>query len=166
MEYCEGGDLYKWRLDNIGQDGLLDENLMVEMLRQIAEGLDYLHGKNLGHRDIDPRNILLKDGIIKIVDFGLSFNIDTRSKPANSKLGKDLYAAPEVLQGIDYSPSKADVFSYGCVMFYLSTGDDAYKGIALSSHSKMKKLKDVKINKMYSSTYKKLMVQCLQENSE
>ena len=58
----------------------------------------------LGHRDIDPRNILVKNGIVKIVDFGLSFNIDARSKPANSKLGKDLYAAPEVLKGMNYSP--------------------------------------------------------------
>ena len=89
----------------------------------------------LGHRDIDPRNILVKDGIIKIVDFGLSFNTDARSKAATSKLGKELYAAPEVLKGMDYSPYKADVFSYGCVMFFLSCGDDAYKNTALSSHS-------------------------------
>ena len=50
----------------------------------------------LGHRDIDPRNILVKNGQIKIVDFGLSFNIDKRSKAANSNVGKRLYAAPEV----------------------------------------------------------------------
>ena len=135
MEFCDGGDLYAWRKKNIGKDGFLDENLIIEILRQTAVGLSYLHGIKLGHRDIDPRNILVKKGIIKIVDFGLSFNIDNRSKPANSKLGKDLYAAPEVLKGINYSPYKADVFSYGCVMFFLSTGDDTYKNIALSSHS-------------------------------
>ena len=81
---------------------------------------------NLGHRDIDPRNILVKNGNIKIVDFGLSFQIDTRSKPANSKVGKNLYAAPEVLQGMNYSPQKADVFSYGCVMFFLTEGKDVF----------------------------------------
>ena len=59
---------------------------------------------NLGHRDIDPRNILVKNGKIKIVDFGLSFNIDTRSKPANSNVGKRLYAAPELQSSMDYSP--------------------------------------------------------------
>ena len=124
MEFCDGGDLYEWRKKNASQDGLLDEIVTIGMLQQIAEGLSYLHGIKLGHRDIDPRNILVKKGVIKIVDFGLSFNIDTRSKPANSKLGKDLYAAPEVLQGANYSPYKADVFSYGCVMFFLSTGKD------------------------------------------
>ena len=82
MEYCDGGDLYKWRLDQLGQDGLLDENLMIEILRQIAKGLKYLHGKNLGHRDLDPSNILVKDGQIKIVDFGNSFQKNTRSRPA------------------------------------------------------------------------------------
>ena len=135
MEFCDGGDLYTWREKNIGQDGFVDENLIIDILWQITEGLRYLHDKQLGHRDIDPRNILVKNGIIKIVDFGLSFNIDARSKPAKSKLGKELYAAPEVLKGMEYSPYKADVFSYGCVMFFLSTGKDEYKELALSSHS-------------------------------
>ena len=73
MEFCDGGDLYQWRLDNLGQDGVLDENLMIEILRQIAKGLNYLHGKELGHRDLDPSNILVKNGQVKIVDFGFSF---------------------------------------------------------------------------------------------
>ena len=97
MELCDGGDLYQWRLGNIDKEGLLEEDLMIEMLRQIAEGLNYLHGKNLGHRDIDPQNILVKDRLIKIVDFGYSFQLNTRSKLANTLAGKFLYAAPEVL---------------------------------------------------------------------
>ena len=42
------------------------------MLLQICEGLQYLHAKNIAHRDIDPRNILIKNGLVKLIDFGLS----------------------------------------------------------------------------------------------
>ena len=107
---------------------------MIEMLRQIAKGLNYLHGKNLGHRDIDPRNILVKNGQIKIVDFGYSFQSKIRSKAANTLAGKELYIAPEVLVGGHYCPYKADIFSFGCVMFFLSRGKEDYK-ISMSSYS-------------------------------
>ena len=41
-------------------------------MKQICAGLSYLHGKKVAHRDIDPRNIMLKGDVIKLVDFGLS----------------------------------------------------------------------------------------------
>ena len=74
------------------------------MLKQIALGLNYLHGKNLSHRDIDPKNIMIKDGVIKIVDFGFSSHLRSDSEMANSMAGKRNYAAPEVLAGKDYNP--------------------------------------------------------------
>ena len=49
------------------------------ILRQIGEGLNYMHGKNLSHRDIDPKNIMIKDGIVKIVDFGFSSHLNSQS---------------------------------------------------------------------------------------
>ena len=54
MEFCDGGDLKKLRLNNIDQNGLLEESFTIEILRQIGNGLKYLHEMNLGHRDIDP----------------------------------------------------------------------------------------------------------------
>ena len=98
MEFCDGGDLKKLRLNNIDQNGLLEESFTIEILRQIGNGLKYLHEMNLGHRDIDPQNILVNDGKIKILDFGYSFKAKTRSKPASTRVGKELYAAPEVLK--------------------------------------------------------------------
>ena len=40
----------------------MDEDLAIEILRQIAKGLSYLHGKDIGHRDLDPKNVLIKNG--------------------------------------------------------------------------------------------------------
>ena len=89
---------------------------------------------NLGHRDIDPKNIMIKKGQINIVDFGYSFQSNTRSKPANTGIGKYLYAAPEIYRNGEYNPQKADVFSFGCIMFFLSRGKEDYK-ISMSSYS-------------------------------
>ena len=94
-----------------------------------------MHGKNLSHRDIDPKNIMIKDGVIKIVDFGFSSHLNTKSQLVNSIAGKFLYAAPEVFTGEDYSPHQADVFSFGCVMFFLATGKDTSNGGALHAVS-------------------------------
>ena len=67
---------------------------------------------------------MIKDGVIKIVDFGFSSHLNTKSQLVNSLAGKLLYAAPEVFTGEDYSPHQADVFSYGCIMFFLSGGQE------------------------------------------
>ena len=74
---------------------------------------------------------MIKDGVIKIVDFGFSSHTNTKSQLVNTLAGKFLYAAPEVLSGEDYSPHQADVFSFGCVMYFLTTGKDTFEGSAL-----------------------------------
>ena len=78
MEKCDI-DLWHKIKNIIEEKGLIEEKQLVKILRQIAEGLKYMHDKNLGHRDVDPRNIMIKDGIIKIVDFGFSTILSRRS---------------------------------------------------------------------------------------
>ena len=78
IELCDD-NLFHKREEELGEDKYYDEKIIVGMLRQICEGLNYLHGKKLAHRDIDPRNILIKDGVIKLVDFGLSNHHNTIS---------------------------------------------------------------------------------------
>ena len=137
----------------------MDETLIIDILWQIGKGLKYLHGKTLGHRDLDPKNILLKNGQIKIIDFGFSFLGRTRYKSAKTGIGKDLYAAPEMDLGLSYCPLKADIFSYGCIMFFLSKGKDGYR-IPLSYFSSENDLGKVK-TQGNSDSYKELMLLCL-----
>ena len=62
-----------------------------------------MHDKNLGHRDIDPKNIMFKDGVVKIVDFGFSTILSRKSQLVISRVGKPLYIAPEIMRDEDYS---------------------------------------------------------------
>ena len=71
MELCED-NLYNKRVKDLGDDKYYDEKIIVGILRQICQGIKYLHGKKLAHRDIEPRNILIKNGVVKLTDFSFS----------------------------------------------------------------------------------------------
>ena len=75
-------------LKKIEEKGSIEERQLVDILRQIAEGLNYMHDKNLFHRDIDPRNIMIKEGVIKIVDFGFSTILSQKSLLVSTAVGK------------------------------------------------------------------------------
>jgi len=64
-EHCKDGDLTKckYEVDRVG---------LLSILKQIADGIAYIHSKGYIHRDIKPHNILMKNGIPKIADFGLA----------------------------------------------------------------------------------------------
>ena len=96
-------DLYNMIKKKLGEKGSIEERQLVIILWQIAEGLKYMHNKNLGHRDIDPKNIMIKDGEIKIVDFGFSTLLSRKSQLVNSLVGKQLYIAPEIMRDEEYS---------------------------------------------------------------
>ena len=86
---------------------------------------------------------MIKDGVIKIVDFGFSSHLSTKSQLVSSLAGKFLYAAPEVFTGDEYSPKPADVFSFGCVMYFLATGKDTVNGVAMHAVSNLKHLDEI-----------------------
>ena len=78
MELCDG-NLYHKRQNDLGDGKYYDEKIVVGIIKQLCEGVKYLHGKKLAHRDIDPKNILMKNGVVKLVDFGLSNHHNTKS---------------------------------------------------------------------------------------
>ena len=97
--------------------------------RQIAEGIEYMHGRKIVHRDLKPANIMMTDdGTPKVGDFGLAqvFSKDVEIALASmSAVGTQEFMAPEmanaffsrnVLVGEQF---KADVFSLGVIIFYL-----------------------------------------------
>jgi serine/threonine protein kinase len=93
-------------------------NECFEMFNEITNGLQYIHEKNIMHRDLNPKNVLIKNGICKIADFGLSVEaIDERSR--TSGVGAMIYAAPEVF-GRHYD-LKVDIYSLGCILMEFFT---------------------------------------------
>ena len=99
------------------------KNLSIETIekyfKEICEGMKYLHDRKMIHRDIKPQNILIKDGTIKLSDFGIAKKTDTTMITITDKanvFGTYSYLPPEVLKGEKYSV-KCDVWALG-VIFY------------------------------------------------
>jgi serine/threonine-protein kinase 11 len=87
----------------------------VSVFRQVVDGLLYLHGQGMVHKDIKPSNLLLfEDGVVKIADLGVGHSFAS----AETVIGTPLYQAPEFLSDETASdPSKEDVWSLGVTMF-------------------------------------------------
>ncbi|KAI9662121.1 MAG: hypothetical protein M1831_002817 [Alyxoria varia] len=100
MEYIPGGDLQAY----LGSHGTLHEPFAKSMSRQVLGALEYLHKKNITHRDIKPDNVLIcsEDPFaVKLTDFGLSKVVKNNETFLKTFCGTLLYCAPEVFPHYD-----------------------------------------------------------------
>ena len=103
----------------------------MDCLRQMAQGLKYLHSKQLVHRDVKPDNVLISTDpqlCLKISDFGLSKSITVSGSFSMSGMkGSINFMAPEIINFDDRenrrppATSASDVFSMGCVFYVFLT---------------------------------------------
>uniref|UniRef100_M4BSV7 Protein kinase domain-containing protein n=1 Tax=Hyaloperonospora arabidopsidis (strain Emoy2) TaxID=559515 RepID=M4BSV7_HYAAE len=121
MEFCSDGDLYEYVTAK--PDRRVTETVALDLFSQVARGLAFLHAHGVAHRDLSLENVLLKDGHVKICDFGLSTDANKLSADV---VGKYYYMAPEVTQGGAYDPKKADIWSLGVLLFILLTGSPLF----------------------------------------
>ncbi|KAE8953164.1 hypothetical protein PR003_g34089, partial [Phytophthora rubi] len=117
MDYLKDGDL----CDLLIERQRLPEPETRRIIRQVVEGLAYLHRRCVLHRDIKPENILIHGNIVKIADFGLAKELAQPTSMLKRSCGTLEYAAPELLCGRPYG-LKSDVFSLGIVMYVLLFG--------------------------------------------
>lgn len=119
MEYVEGESLEKV-IDRQGRFNLYD---VIYILKQLLLGIGYAHTKGFIHRDIKPSNIILnKEGITKIMDFGISKSIiDKDMTKTGSKMGTVFYMSPEQVRGDDVT-NRSDIYSIGCTAFEMIVG--------------------------------------------
>ncbi|MBW2296781.1 MAG: CHASE2 domain-containing protein [Deltaproteobacteria bacterium] len=118
MEYLEGEDLQKY----IRKDSLLPMRKVIDYVADIADGLDYAHKRGIVHRDIKPANImLLKNGTVKITDFGIARITATSKTQTGVVKGTPYYMSPEQFSGVKVD-GRSDIFSLGVMLFQLLTG--------------------------------------------
>ncbi len=104
-----------------------DEELLRSALRQLVDGLNYLHRAGLCHRDLKPSNVLLeKNGRLVLVDFGLSQSLFAPTS-AHSVEGTPVYMSPEQLSGESVGPA-SDWYSVGVMLYEALTGVLPYDG--------------------------------------
>uniref|UniRef100_A0A8C5SHT3 RAF proto-oncogene serine/threonine-protein kinase n=1 Tax=Laticauda laticaudata TaxID=8630 RepID=A0A8C5SHT3_LATLA len=130
-QWCEGSSLYNHLHVQETKFPMLQR---IDIARQTAQGMDYLHAKNIIHRDMKSNNIFLhEDRTVKIGDFGLA-TVKSRwsgSQQVEQPTGSVLWMAPEVIRMQDSNPFsfQSDVYSYGIVLFELMTGELPYSHI-------------------------------------
>lgn len=93
-----------------------------DALRQIARGFKVLHREGILHRDLKPANILVKNGELKLADFGLAkLTEDAGQQMEHTILGTHLYKSPQLIRHLAYS-AKCDVWSLGIIFYELLFG--------------------------------------------
>ncbi len=137
MEYVDGRDLRSLLQSAREFDTPLPVPLAVYVASKIAAALDYAHRRrdgegrelNVVHRDVSPPNILISyEGDIKLCDFGIAKAASKASQTQSGALkGKVQYMSPEQAWGRPID-RRSDIFSLGCVLFEMLTGEKLFRG--------------------------------------
>ncbi|KAM3843915.1 death-associated protein kinase 1 isoform 1-T2 [Vipera latastei] len=127
LELVAGGELF----DFLAEKESLTEEEATEFLKQILNGVKYLHSLQIAHFDLKPENIMLLDRNvpkphIKIIDFGLAHKIDFSNEFKNI-FGTPEFVAPEI---VNYEPLglEADMWSIGVITYILLSGASPFLG--------------------------------------
>ncbi|XP_026565587.1 death-associated protein kinase 2 isoform X1 [Pseudonaja textilis] len=127
LELVSGGELF----DFLAQKESLSEEEATQFIKQILEGVNYLHTKKIAHFDLKPENIMLLDKSlpiphIKLIDFGLAHEIEDGVEFKNI-FGTPEFVAPEI---VNYEPLglAADLWSIGVITYILLSGASPFLG--------------------------------------
>jgi len=115
-------ELCKETLDyHLKKKSSLTEEEVKVIFKQIVEGLEHIHSKNIIHRDISLGNMLVSsEDIVKISDFGLA-KLENEVEPEKVICGSTDYVSPEMLKEEDVTP-KCDIWALGVILFRLLYG--------------------------------------------
>ncbi|XVF05759.1 hypothetical protein REPUB_Repub05bG0200000 [Reevesia pubescens] len=139
MEYLPGGTVadvtnMKRRLADV------DERVLRWQTRCLVSALKYVHGEGIVHCDVKGKNVLVGPDLtsVKLADFGSAIKIK-KSKTAGDSCksmitprGSPLWMAPEVIRG-EYQGPESDVWSLGCTVIEMVTGEPAWEGQGFNS---------------------------------
>lgn len=168
MQFCEGGSLER-------RIGKLTDLELISVIRDLCEGLQYLHRNGIIHQDIKPANILIdKHGHYLLSDFGISSRSKTRlSKSVNmanvsSSAMTEAYAPPEKFSPKfeDRQPdAKGDIFSLGISLYELITGDLPFGSFSTGRQLQYEKI-ELDFAEIEDERIRTLIAWCMQREKE
>ena len=131
MELLDGVTLQRF----VELYGPMESARVAYVVQQVCHSLGEAHSRGLVHRDIKPANIFLcrlgpDYDFVKVLDFGLVKHLDARAGPMltveGTTAGTPAYIAPEVALGLGDIDGRADLYSLGCVAYFLLTGQPVF----------------------------------------
>jgi eukaryotic-like serine/threonine-protein kinase len=128
MPYVEGESLYA-RLE---RERRLPPEEALQITRDVAHALGYAHSRGILHRDVKPENILLAGGNALVADFGLAQVIGAADREKLTATGVTIgtvyYMSPEQLRADRNLDQRTDIYSLGCILYEMLTGEPPYSG--------------------------------------
>ena len=130
MPFYKDGDIYDLlqKTDEHGSNRVSEDQAR-SIFRDIMLGLLALHEKGVCHHDISIENVMIDEGRAYIIDMGMALKYNRRCLVApQAAYGKNPYMSPEIYRSrLPFDAEAIDVWSAGCVLFCMLTGNDSYK---------------------------------------
>ncbi len=165
MEYVDGITL----TDYIEQQGVLKWRDALHFTVQVLKALQHAHDRGIVHRDVKSSNImLLRDGTIKVMDFGIArFNRENNKTVSEKTIGSVHYISPEQARG-DITDERSDIYSVGVALYEMLTGRKPFDGdtpvaIALK-HMQSTPKKPSEINETIPEGIEQIVLKAMQKD--
>ncbi len=165
MEYVDGITL----TDYIEQQGVLKWRDALHFTVQVLKALQHAHDRGIVHRDVKSSNImLLRDGTIKVMDFGIArFNRENNKTVSEKTIGSVHYISPEQARG-DITDERSDIYSVGVALYEMLTGKKPFDGdtpvaIALK-HMQTPPKKPTEINETIPEGMEQIVLKAMQKD--
>ena len=125
MGYADGGDLAQ-KIEKAGRKLFSEDEILHDFI-EIALAIKYIHDRKFLHRDLKGQNVfLMKDGTVKLGDFGIAKALEHTFQNCKTQIGTPYYLSPEICDGKPYN-MKTDIWSLGCILYELCTLKHAFE---------------------------------------